>query len=86
MFCLEPSPTRRSTRNHAQIFRNLPEDHNTTPGQSRSSRRKRTINYNDQDDEDLDLVPSPLLQENNHEFEELGSDDTVNMLVFLLYF
>ena len=124
MFCLEPSPSRRSRRqrserNCAQInnlpddhipsrrstrqrstgncaqINNLPDDHNpsrrsrrlnedlpedrtTAPGQSRNSRRKRMINYNDQDDEDLDLVPGPLLQENNQ--------DTVNMLSCLLYF
>ena len=59
----------------------LPEDHITTPGQRRSSRRQRTTNYKDQDDEDLNLVPGPLLQEN---IQELSSDDTVNMLRFLL--
>ena len=68
------NPSRRSRR----LNEDLPEDRTTAPGQSMNSRRKRMINYNDQDDEDLDLVPGPLLQENNQ--------DTVNMPSFLLYF
>ena len=75
------NPSRRPRRLNDRQADDLPEDlyggHTTAPGQSRRSRRQRTINYNDQDDEDVDLVPGPLFQENNQ--------DTVNMLSFLLY-
>ena len=83
VFCLEPVPSRRSRRQSGQ-GNDPPEDLITAPRQSRSSRRQRTINYNDQDVEDLNLVPGPLLQENNQELEALSSDDTVNMPRFLL--
>ena len=87
-FCLEASSSRRYRRQRTEMIyqqvndlpEDLPEDHITTPGQRRSSRRQRTTNYKDQDDKDLNLVPGPLLQENIQELEEISSDDTVNML------